>query len=267
LRDGRRPGRPAFLPVSLVRALSKLGVASRTEAARLIAAGRVRVDGRLVRDGGLRVDLDRCRIELDGAVIRRTELLWLMLHKPLGVVTTMADELGRPSVRSLIPASVRSYVAPVGRLDIESSGLLLLTNDTRLAARLTAPDSGCAKVYEVVLDRPLVRADLDAFRRGLRLEDEPRPLRPVAVEVDPHDATHIRLTLTEGRNRQIRRMCASRGRKVLALRRVAIGPIGLGNLAPGATRSLGEAEVAALAAAVGLTPGPRRPGASRRRPA
>jgi 23S rRNA pseudouridine2605 synthase len=242
--------------VTLARALSKLGIASRSEARALIEAGRIRVGGRPVRDPDRWLDPDRERIELDGRPLVRATPSWFMLHKPVGCVTTRSDERGRVTVRDLLPPGL-PFVSPVGRLDMDSSGLLLLTNDTLLAARIAGPDSGCPKVYEVVLDAPLRPADLAAFAAGFELEGA--RLRPVRVRVDPARPERVRLTLTEGRNRQIRRMCAARGREVLALHRIAIGTLRLGALEAGAVRPLTEAEVRALRVAAGGEPTPRRP--------
>jgi 23S rRNA pseudouridine2605 synthase len=233
--------------VSLERALSKLGIASRTEARRLILGRHVMVDGRPVRDPLFAVNPERARIEVDGQRVAKAKPLVLALHKPVGVVTTRSDELGRRTVYDLLPAEL-PFVGPVGRLDFESSGLLLLTNDSRLADRIASP-GGCEKVYEVAIDQPFSAAAVAAFRAGLQLEDGP-PLAPVEVSVDPGDPTHARFTLHEGRNRQIRRMCGAFGWAVLALHRVRIGPITLGALASGASRPLTAAEDAALRAAV-----------------
>ncbi|MFO1054471.1 MAG: pseudouridine synthase [Planctomycetota bacterium] len=233
--------------VSLERALSKLGVASRGEARRLIAEGRVSVDGQLVRAPLQAVNPDRARIEVDGARVRKATAVVLMMHKPAGIVTTRADERGRRTVTDLLPKDA-PFVAPVGRLDLDSSGLLLLTNDSRLADQVTAPGT-CAKVYEVEVDRPLTDEVCARFRAGMTLQGGER-LAPVEIAVDPTRPTHARLTLHEGRNRQIRRMCGETGYAVVTLHRVTIGPLSLDDLAVGAVRALSATEEKALRAAV-----------------
>ncbi len=244
--------------VSLERALSKLGLASRTEARRLIEAGRVKIDGKPANDPGYPVNPDKARITVDGARVRKAKPILLALHKPPRIVTTRSDELKRQTVYDLLPPGL-PFVAPIGRLDFESSGLLLLTNDSRLADRIASPGS-CAKVYEVEIDQPFSAEACAKFREGMQLEDGPQ-LAPVQVDVDPADPKKARFTLHEGRNRQIRRMCGGFGYAVLRLHRTMIGPIQLGELAEGQSRPLDEAEEKALyAAARSARPAP--PGAT-----
>lgn len=230
--------------VSLARALSKLGVTSRSEARRWIEAGRVRVDGNVVRDPERWLEPERSRIEVDGRRIARAGAVVVALHKPAGVVTTRSDERGRRTVYDLLPEEL-PFLGPVGRLDLESTGLLLLTNDTRLGADLTDPEHGCAKTYEVRLDREFADADACAFARGLVLRDGTR-LRPAEVTVAPRDRRAFTITLREGRNRQIRRMCEEMGYRVERLHRVAIGPLRLGTLPEGGWRRLTPAELRLL---------------------
>lgn len=233
--------------MSLERALSKLGVASRGEARRLIAEDRVRVNGQPARDPLTAVNPDRARIEVDGQAVRKQAAAIFAMHKPVGIVTTRADELGRRTVFDLLPPGL-PYLAAVGRLDFESSGLLLFTNDSRLADAITAPGS-CAKTYRVRLDRPLDEPTIAEYRRGMTLPGEER-LAPVGVTIDADDPTLVELVLHEGRNRQIRRMCGERGYAVRELHRIAIGPIALGSQAEGTIRPLDSREEAALRAAV-----------------
>jgi 23S rRNA pseudouridine2605 synthase len=166
--------------VSLERALSKLGIASRVEARRCIETGRVRVGDRVVRDPRWRVDPDLDRIAVDGVPARRATAVYLVLHKPVGVVTTRRDPEGRRTVYDLLPADA-PHLGAVGRLDLDSSGLLLFTNDTRLAARLTDPLTHVTKVYDVRLDAPITAAD--AARLGIR-----RRLERPAHAAGPHRA-------------------------------------------------------------------------------
>ena len=239
--------RPATGPrITLARALSKLGLLSRTQARAAIVAGRVRVDGREERDPDRWIDPERGRIELDGRRAMRQKVVWFALHKPTGVITTRSDERGRKTVYELLPAEM-PWVFPVGRLDLESSGLLLITNDTRLADAAIRPDSGLAKLYDVSLDAPLPDHDLRRFRAGSALADG-TALRPVGIEFLDPERTRLRITLHEGKNRQIRRMVADCGCEVLRLHRLAIGPIELGDLPEGRIRPLTAAERAALSA-------------------
>lgn len=227
--------------VSLARALSKLGAASRTEAEALVRAGRVRVNGRVARSPALRVDPGRDRIELGGAPVRRAAPVWLVLHKPAGCVTTRRDPGGRPTVYDLLPPGA-SHVGPVGRLDADTTGLLLFTNDTRAASALLAPGACVAKTYRARLDGPLAPEDLERLRAGVPLEG--RMTRPSRWE--PLGPREARITLFEGLNRQIHRMLWTVGRRVERLHREAFGPLVLGDLPPGRCRALEAREVAAL---------------------
>jgi 23S rRNA pseudouridine2605 synthase len=229
LTPKRRPGPPR---VTLARALSKLGAASRAQARALITAGRVTVGGRVVRDPDRWLDPARTAIALDGTRLRKGAFTCVALHKPPGYVTTRRDERGRPTVYDLLPPEHRRLV-PVGRLDRDSSGLLLFTNDGRFADALTSPERHLAKTYDVQLDRPLAADARAALERPLTLDDGTR-LRP--MHVGAVAGPRLALTLTEGKNRQIRRALAHLGYGVVALHRVRIGPIELGDLAPGAWR-------------------------------
>jgi pseudouridine synthase len=232
-----RPGRR----VQLHRALSKLGLGSRTQARDWIRQGRVRVDGQVVRDPLTWVDLDAQTISRDDEVATRTEHATLLLHKPAGVVTTARDELERRTVYDLLPADL-PWLFPVGRLDADSEGLLLLTSDSALATHLTDPDHAVAKVYRVTLDGVPDEDVLQRLRTGIDLSDG--RTRPCLVRrLDPRVLEFI---LTEGRNRQLRRMAWAVGFRVVRLVRVAIGTLELGDLAPGAWRWLTADEVAAL---------------------
>jgi len=238
--------------VTLARALSKLGVLSRTQARAAIAAGRVAVDGSIERDPDRWLDPAGAVIELDGVRAERTERCYLAMHKPVGVVTTRADERGRRTVYELLPDGL-PFVSPVGRLDRDSSGLLLFTNDTQLADAISGPRGHVPKVYEVDLDAPLGERDAARFAAGMELDGE--LLLPVAVAfADARDRRRAVLTLREGKNRQIRRMAAACGRTVERLHRVAIGPVRLADLAAGAVRVLAPDELAALCAVAAVDP-------------
>jgi 23S rRNA pseudouridine2605 synthase len=227
----------------LAKYLAHAGVASRRSAEELIAAGRVRVDGVQVRDPARDVG-DENRVEVDGQVLSGPEArVVYAVHKPVGVLSTARDTHGRPTVVELVGEGRRLY--PVGRLDADSSGLILLTNDGELANRLTHPRYGVPKIYHArVGGGPVSPRALQMLRDGVQLEDGPtrsarvRRLRPDLLE----------LTIVEGRNRQVRRMCEAVGHPVIALERVRLGPVGLGDLKGGAHRRLSEAEVAKLRA-------------------
>ena len=236
---------PSGKRVQLHRAVSKLGWGSRTQAWDWIRAGRVRVDGRVVTEPLTWVDLGRQRITRDRDEPRPAAPLAIALHKPRGVVTTRRDERRRPTVYDLLPAGL-PWVFPAGRLDADSEGLLILTNDSGLAVYLTAPEHHVAKVYHVTVRGTPAAETLAQLRRGVELTDG--LTRPAQVRVlnEGPDSTIVEMVLTEGRNRQIRRMWAAAGHRVRRLVRVAIGGLRLGDLAPGAHRRLSPAEVRRL---------------------
>jgi 23S rRNA pseudouridine2605 synthase len=244
----RRRGLLWWQLMRLAKHLAHAGVASRRAAEALIAAGRVRVDGELVLDPARDVD-DGNRVQVDGKLLAGPEQrVVYAVHKPLGVLSTVRDTHGRPTVVELV-ASERRRLYPVGRLDADSSGLILLTNDGALAQRLTHPRYEVPKTYRVRLaGGPVSERALRALRAGVRLDDGPAaPARVRRLPADPGSAgERLELTIGEGRNRQVRRMCEAVGHPVLALRRVAFGPLRLGDLPPGAHRRLDEAELREL---------------------
>jgi pseudouridine synthase len=230
---------------TLERVLSKAGLGSRTEARSWIGAGRVRVNGKLVQSPDFWVDLLRDRVTLDGRPVRAGKKVYLLLYKPKGYITTYTDPLGRPTVYDLI-RDTGVWLVPVGRLDLDSSGLLLMTNDTQFAERLTNPDYKVPKTYQVKCADLLSDAQIEKLRCGVDLSDG--PTRPAMVERlrDSGKYTHLRIAITEGRNRQVRRMLEAAGSKVIELVRVAIGPVRIGELRIGKWRYLTEAEVREL---------------------
>jgi pseudouridine synthase len=230
---------------TLDRVLSKAGVGSRVDAARWVRAGRVTVNGHVVRDPDRWVDGKADRVRLDGKPLQPRARVYLLLYKPTGYLTTYRDPQGRPTVYDLI-ADVGTFVSPVGRLDLDTSGLLLMTNDTRLAERVTNPDSHVPKTYLVKVSAMLSDDQLQRLRDGVELSDG--PTRPVRVRRmrDSAKYTHVEMTLTEGRNRQVRRMIEALGARVLKLVRVKIGPVRIGTLLIGKWRPLTQAEVRAL---------------------
>lgn len=234
---------------TLERVLSKAGIGSRREARTWVGVGRVRVNGKVVRDPDAWVDLERDQIEFDGEPLRSEQRTYLLLHKPAGYLTTYRDPQRRPTIYDLLPDRDR-YLFPVGRLDLDTSGLLLLTNDTQFAERMMNPEYHVPKTYRVTASRPLHDEELDLLRRGIELADG--PTRPATVErvsengAEGSRGSAIEITITEGRNRQVRRMIEALDANVLDLVRVAIGPIRIGELESGKTRELRAEEVVLL---------------------
>lgn len=241
--------KPPDKRVSLARALSKLGAVSRQQARGLIEAGRVSVNGKILKNPEVRVDPDRETFKIDGQTIRAAAPRYLMMHKPKGVVTTRSDEKGRKTIYDLFTSD--GWVFPVGRLDRETSGLLLLTNDTRWGNRIVAPESKVPKVYHVKLNRPIADEDLKKMARGIPLEEgETLPAKAVLLR-NTEKGCWIELTLEEGKNRQIRRMCEALGYRVENLVRVQIGRLKLGALPSGETRPLTREEIRDLGPSAG----------------
>jgi 23S rRNA pseudouridine2605 synthase len=225
--------------VRLAKFLAHSGVASRRAAEDLIRAGRVSVAGRVVTDPARDVDSDS-GVAVDGASVAPEPLEVHMLNKPLGVVSTARDTHGRPTVTQLVPSERRLY--PVGRLDADTSGLILLTNDGELANRLMHPRYGVPRTYRARLKGRPDDAALRRLREGVELEDG----RTAPAKVRRLGADAVELTIAEGRKRQVRRMCEAVGHRVIALERVAFGPLRLQDLEPGAHRRLTTAEIERL---------------------
>jgi pseudouridine synthase len=230
---------------TLERVLSKAGAGSRVDARRWIRAGRVKVNGHVVRDPDHWVDMKHDRVRLDGKPLRARERVYLLLYKPTGYLTTYRDPQARPTVYDLI-TDVGTFVSPVGRLDLDTSGLLLMTNDNQLAEHVTNPESHVPKTYLVKASMRLTDEQLQQLRDGVDLADGPtRPARVHRVR-DSEKYTHLEITLTEGRNRQVRRMIEALGAKVLKLVRVKVGSISIGTLQIGKWRLLTDGEVQTL---------------------
>jgi len=230
---------------TLERVISKAGVGSRTDARRWIAAGRVEVNGKRIQTPDYWVDFARDKVTLDGKPVRPGRKVYLLLYKPKGYLTTYKDPEGRPTVYDLI-SGLDTWVVPVGRLDLDTSGLLILTNDTQFAERLTNPEHRVPKTYQVKASSVLTGEQLENLRRGVTLSDGPTRAAVVKRLRDTAKYTVIEMTITEGRNRQVRRMIETLGTKVMKLTRVAIGPIRIGDLQVGRTRELTTEELAAL---------------------
>ena len=230
---------------TLERVLSKAGIGSRTEARAWVAKGRVKVNGEVTRNPDLWIDMQRDRVRLDGRPLEARERVYLLLYKPPGYLTTYKDPKGRPTVYDLV-AGVGTFVSPVGRLDLNTSGLLLMTNDTQFAERVTNPTSHVPKTYLVKASDVLTDAQLQMLRDGIELTDGMTRAAIVRRLRDSSKYTHFEITLTEGRNRQVRRMVEALGAHVLKLVRVRIGPIRIGTLPIGKWRLLTRAEVSAF---------------------
>jgi len=239
----------------LQKVLARVGIGSRRACEGLIAAGRVRVDGEIA-SLGRRIDPATTRVEVDGVLVPvAPDLVYYLVNKPDGLITTADDPQGRPTVMTLVPHEPRVF--PVGRLDRETEGLLVMTNDGALSQLLTHPSHGVAKEYvaEVAGGTPAPGA-LRALRQGVELEDGPT----APAEVGVLAPGVLRLVIHEGRNRQVRRMCSAVGHPVRRLVRTRIGPVRDPNLAPGRWRPLAPDEVRALAAAAGPRSTARRGG-------
>jgi 23S rRNA pseudouridine2605 synthase len=239
--------RRAKQSVGLARALSKLGFCSRSQAWTLIEAGRVRVNGVVRREPECRVDWKQDRLEVEGRAVQSAAKVYLMLNKPRGLVTTASDEHGRATVFACLAGKELPFVAPIGRLDKASEGLLLFTNDTEWAARIAAPESRLDKTYHVqvncVADEVLARR----VQQGVQADGELLCARRVIVLRCGEKNSWLEVVLNEGKNRHIRRLLAALGINVLRLVRVAIGALQLGNLPKGQTRRLTREEARALA--------------------
>lgn len=232
----------------LQKILSQAGIASRRASEQLMLEGRVTVNGVTVRELGTKADPAHDDIRVDGRRVKGAERhRYILLNKPRGYVTTRSDPQRRPTVLDLV-GGVREYIYPVGRLDFDSEGLLILTNDGELAAGLTHPRHGIARVYDVRVAGDPDRHDLERLARGVLIEGR----RTHPAEVKALGPGHFTIAIREGRNRQVRQMCDAIGHPVDALRRIAIGPISDRQLKPGQWRELKDEEVRRLRAAIAI---------------
>ncbi len=229
---------PPVRNVSLVRALSKLGYTSRSQAAVLVRSGAVRLNGSVVTDPALRCDPSRDKITVGGKAVREKRVLRIILNKPAGVVTTRSDERGRKTVYDCL-GPVGRWIFPVGRLDRDTEGLLLMTNDHQLGQRLTDPSSGVPKTYRVKIDKPLREADRLEFEKGMMLDG----VRLLPAKIKTTGESVVEVIIHEGKNRQIRRMFAGLGYTVVSLCRTAIGGYTLAGLAPGEWKEIDDEDV------------------------
>ena len=232
--------------------LSKAGIGSRTDASRLIRDRRVTVNGRAVTDPSTWIDPKRDRVAVDGRSLAAPRPIHLLLYKPKGYLTTYRDPDGRKTVYDLLPETTR-WIFPVGRLDLDTSGLLVMTNDAPLAERLTNPEHAVPNTYLVKVSRAVTDDELARLRAGIALKDGPTRPAKVARLRESGGRAVLEITITEGRNRQVRRMIEALDAKVLKLVRTAIGNVRIGDLPIGSTRPLTPEEIR------GLSGAPRRP--------
>jgi 23S rRNA pseudouridine2605 synthase len=232
--------------VGLARALSKLGYCSRSQAAELIRSGRVRWNGSLVRDPEAPVRVGKDHIAIDDRALEAAKKIYLMMNKPRGLVTTASDEQGRETIYALLAKAAEPlpWVAPVGRLDKASEGLLLLTNDSEWGARIAAPETHVEKTYHVQIGAVVDAKFAEALVSGIKNDDDDDLLRATSARLLRSGKKNcwLEIVLDEGKNRQIRRMLAALRVEVIRLVRVAIGPLPLGKLAKGTFRALREEE-------------------------
>jgi 23S rRNA pseudouridine2605 synthase len=229
----------------LNRAIAATGFCSRRRADELIAAGKVQVNGVVVTDFNLAVDACKDQLSVDGQRLAAKKLDYIALNKPRGIVTTCSDEMGRESILELLPANL-THLKPVGRLDMDSEGLLLLTNDGELAQALSHPSKHVFKRYEALVEGKITDVALNHLSKGMRLDDGLTLPAEVSLVDRNEDESIFQIAIREGRNRQIRRMCAKLGYPVIRLVRVAIGELQLGEMEPGEWRRLTLHEVKAL---------------------
>lgn len=251
---GQRVGRGAEKRIGLARALSKLGICSRSQATAWIAAGRVRLSGAIARNPEAPVRVGMDRIEVDGQAAIAREKIYLVMNKERGLVTTASDEHGRTTVYDSLPPSFSGpesqWIAPAGRLDKASEGLLLMTNDSEWAARITAPESHLDKIYHVQIAAVADETIITTLRSGVENRGELLKAKRALLLRTGEANSWIEIVLDEGKNRQIRRMFESLEIEVLRLVRVSIGPLVLGDLARGKTRALTAQEKSSLDRAV-----------------
>ena len=236
--------------VSLCRALSKLGFCSRSEAEKLVLDGRVLVNGRVQKSPSFRVCMERDRIAVDGKAVQAGKRVYLMLNKPRGLTTTAKDEKGRETVYECLSGAGFGHVSAVGRLDRASEGLLLFTNDTRWAAAVTDPKTGLERTYHVQVRGRADESLLRSLEKGVVEGGELLRAKRAALLRSGGRTAWLEITLTEGKNREIRRMLLAQGVSVLRLVRVSLGPLCLRSLAKGAFRALTQPELASMTVAL-----------------
>jgi pseudouridine synthase len=254
----RKPSKVQKTLKTLERVFSKAGAGSRTDARSWIGSGRVKVNGKVVLNPDQWVDIGNDRITLDGKPLKTANKAYILLYKPKGYVVSYGDPDGRPTVYDLV-RDAGQWLSPVGRLDLDTSGLLILTNDTQFAERIMNPEHKVPKTYQIKASTLLSDEQIERLRSGVELSDG--PTRPAIVERlrDVVRYTHLQMTITEGRNRQVRRMLEAVDSKVLKLVRTGIGGIRIGDLPIGKWRALTAEEVRALVGTRPISATPRNP--------
>ncbi|MCX6142732.1 MAG: pseudouridine synthase [Ignavibacteriales bacterium] len=245
MKTSHAPGR-----VSLPRAISKLGFASRSQACRLIEDGSVRVNNKVELNLHRWVDIENDRIEIQSQTLKREAFRYVILHKPRGVVTTRSDERGERTVFDVLGERGEGLKS-VGRLDKETTGLLLFTNDHQLANRVTSPDVSLSKTYVASIDRPIRDSDLQVLSEGMEIRSEGKDVITRPARVSVRQPLEVEISITEGKNRQVRKMLEELGYAVTGLRRIAVGPLLLRDLGEGESREMSVEEVNSLKSALG----------------
>lgn len=230
----------------LQKVMAELGVASRRKCEELILQGKVKVNGQVVSELGTKVDKQNAVIEVEGRKLEAlTDKVYVLLNKPVGYITSAKDQFGRPTVLDLV-SGVKARIFPVGRLDYDTEGLLILTNDGELTYRITHPSHNIDKTYQAVVKGRISAQDIAAFKQGIIIEGyKTAPARLEIIRMLGED-TLVHITIHEGRNRQVRKMCDAIGHKVLKLKRICIGKLELGDLKVGSWRHMTKEEVAYL---------------------
>lgn len=227
----------------LQKVMSEFGVASRRKCEGMIAAGKVKVNGCLITEQGFKVDIEKDIIEVDGRILKAMDdKVYILLNKPAGYITSVRDQFGRPTVLDLLKG-VRIRVFPIGRLDYDTEGLIILTNDGDLTYRITHPKHNIDKTYRAIVRGEINEHDIMSFSRGIVIDDY--VTAPAKLEIVKHskEKSIIDITIHEGRNRQVRKMCSAVGHDVIRLKRIRIGKIGLGSLKIGEWRYLSDLEI------------------------
>jgi len=228
--------------VPLERALSKLGILSRSQTQRLVEAGRITVNGQVIHDPTFLVVPEKVRIAVDGQRVARAAACTIMLYKPRGALTTKSDEKGRASVYDLLPEHLR-HLHPVGRLDMATTGLLLMTTDTQLSHFLTCPDNKIPRTYTATVQGKITDEHVRRLAEGIEDKGEKLKASKITLCKVSHKESHLIIELCEGKNREIRRMFEALGSEVTALKRVAFGKLTLGTLTPGQLREVNVKEI------------------------
>ena len=228
--------------VPLERALSKLGIMSRSQTRKCIEDGRIAVNGRIVKDPLFLVVPEKTRITVDGKPAVHAATLTIMLYKPRGVVTTRSDEKGRKTIYSLLPSHLQ-HLHPVGRLDMASTGLLLMTTDTRLSDLLTDPHNAIPRIYAVSVTGRITEEQVETLSRGIQDKGQLLKSSSITLRKASNKESHLIIELCEGKNREIRRMFEAVGSQVTSLKRIAFGKLKLGDLGPGQFLEVAKEEI------------------------